>query len=100
MLRYVTAPQRASSAAAITAACYLGALLSNLLAPQAVAGFGWEACFYAFALLPPLLWVPQWVQFSALAADQSSDLADARAAELVGSSAAPLRALLFSRQVQ
>lgn len=61
--KYVVAKERATSAAVITAACYLGALLSNLFAPMVISTMGWQACFYYFAALPPLVWIPLWVFF-------------------------------------
>ena len=61
--KYVVPADRATSAAVITAACYLGALLSNLASPHVISAYGWEACFYGFAALPPLVWIPLWVLF-------------------------------------
>ena len=61
--KYVGATERVTSAAVVTAACYLGALLSNLLSPMIISQSGWEACFFYFAAIPPLIWLPLWAVF-------------------------------------
>ena len=61
--KYIMPADRATSAAVITAACYLGALLSNLASPHVISTYGWQACFYGFAALPPLVWIPLWALF-------------------------------------
>ena len=61
--KYVGATERVTSAAVVTAACYLGALLSNLLSPIIISQSGWEACFFYFAAIPPLIWLPLWAVF-------------------------------------
>ena len=60
--RYVIPTERATSAAVITAACYLGALLSNLYAPMVISSMGWQGnyppLFLSFSpsfSLPPFL---------------------------------------------
>ena len=58
--KYVVPTERATSASIVTAACYLGALLSNLLSPLIISQSGWEACFIYFAAVPPLIWLPLW----------------------------------------
>ena len=58
--KYVPSAQQATSVSAITAACYLGSLLSNAAAPSIIDRLGWPACFYLFACLPTLLWLPMW----------------------------------------
>jgi len=58
--KYVLPQERATSAAVVTAACFLGALLSNLFSPMIISQSGWEACFYYFAAIPPLIWIPLW----------------------------------------
>lgn len=69
--KYVMPTERVTSAAVVTAACFLGALLSNLLSPTIIAHSGWEACFFYFAAIPPLIWLPLWVY---LFMGQKSDL--------------------------
>ena len=61
--KYVTATERVTSAAVVTAACFFGALLSNLLSPIIISQSGWEACFFYFAAIPPLIWLPLWAVF-------------------------------------
>jgi ACS family sodium-dependent inorganic phosphate cotransporter len=61
--KYVKQEGRATSAAVITAACYLGALLSNLLSPMIISNAGWRECFLIFAAFPPLIWLPLWFGF-------------------------------------
>jgi ACS family sodium-dependent inorganic phosphate cotransporter len=61
--KYVPSSQRASAAAVVTAACYAGALASNLVSPTLIAEYGWPVTFYLFASLPPLLWLPLWGRF-------------------------------------
>lgn len=58
--KYVNKSSESSSTATITAACYLGALLSNIAAPALIEYGGFQAVFELFALIPPLLWVPLW----------------------------------------
>jgi len=58
--KYVPSAQQATSVSVITAACYLGSLLSNAAAPSIIDRLGWPACFYLFACLPTLLWLPMW----------------------------------------
>jgi MFS family permease len=47
----------------ITAACYMGALIGNLLAPSLIGSVGWENMFFLFATVPVLLWLPLWLTF-------------------------------------
>jgi sugar phosphate permease len=61
--KYVLPAQRSTSAAIVTAACYLGALSSNLLSPMIISHFSWESCFLLFAAIPPLIWIPLWALF-------------------------------------
>jgi len=61
--KYVNKSSESTSTAAITAACYLGALLSNLAAPALISYGGFQAVFEIFALLPLFLWVPLWWAF-------------------------------------
>jgi MFS family permease len=58
--KYVLPAERSTSAAIVTAACYLGALSSNLLSPMIISRFSWESCFLLFAAIPPLVWIPLW----------------------------------------
>jgi MFS family permease len=58
--KYVLPAERSTSAAIVTAACYLGALSSNLLSPMIISRFSWESCFLLFAAIPPLIWIPLW----------------------------------------
>lgn len=59
--KYVGPSQRATAASVITAACYFGALVSNYLSPIIIGKWGWETCFYLFAAIPPLVWLPIWL---------------------------------------
>ena len=58
--RYVKPTEISTSAAVVTAACYLGALISNLISPLIITKYGWESCFLYFAAIPPLVWLPLW----------------------------------------
>ena len=58
--RYVKPTEISTSAAVVTAACYLGALISNLISPIIITKYGWESCFLYFAAIPPLVWLPLW----------------------------------------
>lgn len=58
--RYVRPSEISTSASVVTAACYLGALISNLVSPSIISQYGWQACFLYFAALPPLVWLPLW----------------------------------------
>ena len=58
--RYVRPSEISTSASIVTAACYLGALISNLISPSIISQYGWQACFLYFAALPPLVWLPLW----------------------------------------
>jgi Major Facilitator Superfamily len=58
--RYVRPSEISTSASVVTAACYLGALISNLISPSIISQYGWQACFLYFAALPPLVWLPLW----------------------------------------
>eukprot|EP01035_Chromulina_nebulosa_P032465 gene32465-43378_t len=60
--KYVPSAQQATSVSAITAACYLGSLFSNAAAPSIIDQLGWPACFYIFACLPTVLWLPLWTR--------------------------------------
>eukprot|EP01041_Mallomonas_annulata_P007326 gene7326-14945_t len=62
---YVDATQRSISTAVITGACYVGALAANLIAPVIIDKQGWESCFWYFAALPPVIWLPLWLAFLA-----------------------------------
>lgn len=61
--KYVSPAWRSRSVSAVTAACYLGAVLSNAVSPMLIAGRGWESCFWVFATLPALIWLPLWSNF-------------------------------------
>lgn len=61
--KYVAPQFRSTSASIVTAACYVGALLSNLISPILIIQFDWKASFYLFALLPPIVWLPLWCAF-------------------------------------
>lgn len=56
----VVAAQRSIAAAAVTSACYAGALISNFAAPIIIDKFDWQTCFYWFASIPALVWLPMW----------------------------------------
>ena len=58
--RYVKPTEISTRAAVVTAACYLGALISNLISPLIITKYGWESCFLYFAAIPPLVWLPLW----------------------------------------
>jgi len=60
---YIPPEQRATSASIVTAACYIGAMVSNLVTPALIASYSWDTSFYVFALLPPLIWLPLWSFF-------------------------------------
>jgi len=61
--KYVVYAQRSLAAATVTSACYLGALTSNFLAPKIIEKFDWQTCFYGFAAIPSLIWIPLWILF-------------------------------------
>lgn len=61
--KYVLPAQRSIAASVVTAACFLGALVSNLIAPVIIDKFDWETCFYGFAAIPTLIWIPLWSLF-------------------------------------
>lgn len=61
--KYVDVSQRSISASIITGACYLGALIANLAAPIIIEKSGWESCFWYFAVLPAVVWLPLWTVF-------------------------------------
>ena len=50
--KYVDKSSRSSSTSIITSACYLGALLSNLISPYLIETYGWKSCFDLFAIIP------------------------------------------------
>ena len=58
--KYVSPKDRSASASVVTAACYFGALMSNLLSPMIISHYGWQSCFLLFAAVPPLIWLPLW----------------------------------------
>lgn len=60
---YIPPEQRATSASVVTAACFIGAMVSNLVTPALISSYSWDASFYLFALLPPLIWLPLWTYF-------------------------------------
>ena len=60
---YVLPAQRSIAAAVVTAACYAGALVSNFVAPIIIDKWDWQTCFYWFASIPALLWLPMWGLF-------------------------------------
>lgn len=60
---YIPPEQRATSASIVTAACFIGAMVSNLVTPALISSYSWDASFYSFALLPPLIWLPLWSYF-------------------------------------
>ena len=60
---YIPPEQRATSASIVTAACFIGAMVSNLVTPALISSYSWDASFYSFALLPPLIWLPLWTYF-------------------------------------
>ena len=62
---YIPKHQQSTSASVITAACYIGTLLSNLITPVLIERSGWESSFYTFATLP-FLWVPMWIYYISL----------------------------------
>ena len=62
---YIPKHQQSTSASVITAACYTGSLLSNLITPVLIERSGWESSFYTFATLP-FLWVPMWMYYISL----------------------------------
>ena len=61
--KYVGTAKKSFAAAAVTSACYLGALLSNFLAPKIIDQYDWQTCFYGFAAIPSLVWIPLWLAF-------------------------------------
>jgi len=61
--RYVPKGRRSVAASAVTSACFLGALLSNYIAPIVIEKYDWQTCFYGFALIPSLIWLPLWGAF-------------------------------------
>jgi ACS family sodium-dependent inorganic phosphate cotransporter len=61
--KYVPQGDSSLAAGVVTSACYLGALFSNLLSPLLIDRYGYEACFYAFAVICPVLWLPLWNAF-------------------------------------
>lgn len=61
--RYVPKGRRSVAASVVTSACFLGALLSNYIAPIVIEKFDWQTCFYGFALIPSLIWLPLWGAF-------------------------------------
>ena len=61
--KYVKSSELATSASFITAACYSGALISNLISPLLIENRGWESSFILFATLPSLLWLPIWSKY-------------------------------------
>lgn len=96
--KYVSKSGESTSTAVITAACYLGALLSNLAAPALIAQGGFQAVFELFALLPPLLWVPLWWKF--IQQQQSSPTSSTEADPLVieNSIASPVEAVVAKQE--
>ena len=61
--KYVENSFKGTSTAIITSACYVGALLSNLVSPGLIVMGGYKLCFELFALIPPLFWLPGWIKF-------------------------------------
>lgn len=61
--KYVPSKDSSFSASIVTASCYLGTLASNFVAPKIIASSSWQACFYDFAILPVLVWLPLWWAF-------------------------------------
>lgn len=57
---YVSPQWRSLCVSIITAACYLGSVVSNAASPRLIANYGWESVFTSFALIPTLLWLPTW----------------------------------------
>ena len=49
--KYVNQSEKSTSASIITAACYLGALVSNILSPLIIAKSNWETLFISFAAI-------------------------------------------------
>ena len=72
--RYVSPTLQSTSVATITAACYLGSLISNFAAPAIISQYDWQAVFYLFAVLPPLLWLPFWTRTFLLRAQETSEV--------------------------
>lgn len=68
--KYVDEPNQSASTSFITAACYAGALISNLVSPMLIEAGGFRACFELFALFPPLIWLPLWLRFISLTSGQ------------------------------
>jgi MFS transporter, ACS family, solute carrier family 17 (sodium-dependent inorganic phosphate cotransporter), other len=60
---YIPTQWRSLTVSIITAACFLGAVLSNAISPSLIRRYGWEQCFTFFAIFPPLLWLPTWFFF-------------------------------------
>ena len=81
--KYVSPKDRSASASVVTAACYFGALISNLLSPMIISHYGWQSCFLLFAAVPPLIWLPLWgltfgkqsTEISSIDENKSDDLA-------------------------
>lgn len=71
---YIPQQERSTIASIITAACYMGALFSNLVTPTLIEKNGWEASFYTFAALP-IVWVPLWLIY--ISSSNDSEKTDA-----------------------
>lgn len=61
--KYISPQDRSTSASIVTAACYLGSLLSNYFSPKIIEKFGWESCFQIFSIVPTVIWLPLWFLF-------------------------------------
>ena len=72
MQKYVPSARRSTSVSVITAACYLGSVASNAVSPSVIDSFGWPACFFLFASLPPIFWLPLWTRAFILPLDESA----------------------------
>ena len=97
--KYVNKSEKSSSASIITAACYLGALVSNILSPLIISKSNWETLFVSFAAIPPIIWLPLWYIFFIKTSDRNSSAATTPTAEVAVASQASLRELLKSPPV-
>ncbi len=99
--KYVKQSEKSTSASIITAACYLGALVSNILSPLIIAKSNWETLFIAFAAIPPLIWLPLWYLFfiKNSARNENVSVTTAETTEVAVAGKASLRELLKSPPV-
>ena len=99
--KYVNQSEKSSSASIITAACYLGALVSNILSPLIIARSNWETLFVSFAAIPPIIWLPLWYIFFIKTSNRNSNATttSAQTTEVAVAGKASLRELLKSPPV-